>query len=82
MLAINGENDLQVASKENLEIIGAALKKSGNKDYTIKSFPKLNHLFQTSETGSPGEYATIEETIAPQVLETIGDWIVKRMIVK
>ena len=82
VLAINGENDLQVSSKENLEIINAALKKSGNKDYTIKSFPKLNHLFQTSETGSPGEYATIEETIAPKVLETIGDWIVKRTIVK
>lgn len=82
VLAINGENDLQVSSKENLEIINAALKKSGNKDYTIKSFPKLNHLFQTSETGSPGEYATIEETIAPIVLETIGDWIVKRTIVK
>jgi pimeloyl-ACP methyl ester carboxylesterase len=82
VLAINGENDLQVSSKENLKIIAAALKKSGNKDYTIKSFPKLNHLFQTSETGSPGEYGTIEETIAPQVLETIADWIVKRTIVK
>ncbi len=82
VLAINGENDLQVSSKENLDLISAALKKSGNKDYAIKSFPKLNHLFQTSETGSPGEYGTIEETIAPQVLETIGDWVVKRTIVK
>lgn len=82
VLAVNGENDLQVASKENLEIINAALKKGENKDYIIRSFPKLNHLFQTSETGSPGEYGTIEETIAPQVLELIGDWIVKRTIPK
>ncbi len=80
VLAINGENDLQVSSKENLEIINVALRKSGNKDFTIKSFPKLNHLFQTSETGSPGEYSVIEETISPKVLETIGDWIVKRTI--
>jgi len=82
VLAINGENDLQVASKENLEIINAALKKGKNKDFTVKNFPKLNHLFQTSETGSPVEYSTIEETIAPQVLEFIGDWIVKRTVAK
>ena len=77
VLAINGENDLQVASKENLDLIAAAFKTGGNKDYTIKSFPKLNHLFQTSKTGSLDEYDKIEETISPQVLETIADWILK-----
>jgi len=82
VLAINGENDLQVAPKENLDLIAAALKTGGNKDYTIKSFPKLNHLFQTSETGSPGEYAKIEETISPKVLETISDWILKHTVNK
>ncbi len=78
VLAINGENDLQVAPKENLALIEAALRKGENKDYTIKSFPKLNHLFQTSQIGSLNEYDKIEETIAPQVLETIADWILKR----
>lgn len=78
VLAINGENDLQVAPKENLTLIETALKKGGNKDYTIKSFPKLNHLFQTSQTGSLDEYSKIEETIAPQVLETIAVWVLKR----
>ena len=34
----------------------------------IKELPRLNHLFQTSETGLPAEYARIEETIAPSVL--------------
>jgi uncharacterized protein len=78
VLALNGENDLQVPSKENLAIISAALKSGGNKDFTVKSFPKLNHLFQTSQTGSPGEYTKIDETIAPPVLETISDWILKK----
>ena len=77
VLAINGENDVQVAPKENLSLIAAALEKGGNKNFTIKSFPKLNHLFQPSETGLPSEYGKIEQTIAPQVLETIGDWILK-----
>jgi hypothetical protein len=79
VLAVNGENDLQVAAKENLDLIGAGLRAGGNKDVTIKTFPKLNHLFQTSETGSPTEYAKIEETIAPVILETISDWILKRV---
>jgi pimeloyl-ACP methyl ester carboxylesterase len=78
VLAVNGENDLQVASKENLDLIAAALKAGGNKKVTIVSFPKLNHLFQTSQTGLPAEYQKIEETISPPVLETISDWILKR----
>lgn len=78
VLALNGENDLQVSAKENLTLIAAALKTGKNKDYTIKSFPKLNHLFQTSQTGVLSEYGTIEETIAPQVLEMISNWILAR----
>ncbi|MCA1625060.1 MAG: alpha/beta hydrolase [Acidobacteria bacterium] len=78
VLAINGENDLQAAPKENLALIEAALRKGGNKDFTIKSFPKLNHLFQTSGTGSLDEHDKIEETIAPLVLKTIAHWILKR----
>ncbi|HSK73404.1 MAG TPA: prolyl oligopeptidase family serine peptidase, partial [Pyrinomonadaceae bacterium] len=78
VLALNGENDLQVPSKENLDLIAAALKAGNNKDFTVKSFPKLNHLFQTSQTGSPNEYDKIEETISPIVLEEISNWILKR----
>ena len=78
VLALNGENDLQVAWKENLDLIAVALKAGKNKDFTVKSFPKLNHLFQTSQTGSLDEYGKIEETIAPPVLEIIADWILKR----
>jgi pimeloyl-ACP methyl ester carboxylesterase len=78
VLALNGENDLQVSANENLREIEAALKAGGNNDVTIARLPKLNHLFQTSQTGSPNEYIKIEETIAPVALKTIGDWILKR----
>jgi hypothetical protein len=33
-------------------------------------------LLQTAQTGLVGEYAQIEETIAPVALATVGDWIV------
>ncbi len=75
VLAINGENDLQVPPKQNLPVIELALKEGGNKDYKVVELPKLNHLFQTSETGSPAEYSKIEETISPKALEVIGNWI-------
>ena len=78
VLALNGEMDLQVASRANLDLIAAALKEGKNKDFTIKSFPNRNHLFQTSQTGSLVEYAKIEETMSPEVLKTISDWILSR----
>jgi pimeloyl-ACP methyl ester carboxylesterase len=80
VLAINGEKDLQVPVKEDLEAIEQALKDGGNRDYKIVALPGLNHLFQTSNTGAISEYGTIEETIAPVVLQTIGDWIVAHTV--
>lgn len=76
VLAINGEKDLQVPAKEDLEGIEQALKDGGNRDYKIVLLPGLNHLFQTSKTGAVSEYGEIEETLAPVLLQTIGDWIV------
>ena len=82
VLALNGELDLQVAAKENLHLIGAGLKAGGNEEVTIKSFPKLNHLFQTSQTGLMSEYGQIEETISPEILKTVSDWILRRTVQK
>jgi uncharacterized protein len=75
VLALNGGKDLQVAPKENLAEIEKALKKAGNTHVTIRELPGLNHLFQTCNTGAVGEYAVIEETIAPAALKLIGDWV-------
>lgn len=77
VLAIDGSKDLQVPPKEDLEAISKALSEGGNKNYKVKELKGLNHLFQTANTGSPTEYAKIEETIAPKALNTIGDWIIK-----
>jgi uncharacterized protein len=78
VLALNGEKDLQVPCKANLEEIAKALKEGGNKDFTVKELAGLNHLFQTCKTGGVQEYGSIEETMAPVVLETMADWIAAR----
>ena len=77
VLAINGDKDLQVSSEENLSAIEKALKEGGNNQVTIKEYPGLNHLFQESTTGSPDEYAEIEQTISPKVLKDIKDWVLE-----
>lgn len=77
VLALNGERDLQVPYQPNLEAIAAALRAGRNSDATTMPLPGLNHLFQTAVTGSPAEYATIEETMAPAALDAITSWILK-----
>ncbi len=75
VLAINGSKDLQVPSTVNLNAIETALNKAKNKNFVIKELSGLNHLFQECKTGSPNEYAGIEQTISPSALEVITQWI-------
>lgn len=79
VLAINGSKDLQVEAGTNLLAIEEAFKKTGKKNYEIKEFPDMNHLFQHCETGHPAEYGQIKETISPDVLEYIAKWIRKEI---
>ncbi len=73
VMAINGDKDLQVDATMNLEAIRRHL--AGNKNVNIKKYTGLNHMFQHCETGKIGEYAEIEETMAPEVLEAIAKWV-------
>ena len=75
VLALNGSLDLQVPPGPNLGAIRAALAEAGNRDVTIEELEGLNHLFQSATTGSPAEYAVIEETFSPAALELIIQWI-------
>lgn len=72
VLALNGGKDTQVPAARNLAAIKAALP-TGT-DATVQELPGLNHLFQTAGTGLLGEYAVIEETMAPTALALIADW--------
>ncbi len=78
VLALNGSLDLQVPADPNLRLIREALARGGNRDVTAVELEGLNHLFQTATTGLPSEYGRIEETMAPEVLQLIADWIQAR----
>lgn len=74
-LIMNGSRDTQVDAKINLGAIREALSETDRTDYTIIELADLNHLFQHAKTGLLGEYATIEETFAPETLALIEAWI-------
>jgi pimeloyl-ACP methyl ester carboxylesterase len=79
VLALNGEKDMQVPSKVNLEAIKTSLEKGGNKNVTTKELPGLNHLFQECETGAPAEYDKIEQTFSPIALSEVSTWILTQV---
>ena len=73
VFALNGDRDWQVISSLNLTAIERLLPKSKNN--LTKEYPGLNHLFQHCTTGQTNEYRQIEETISPEVLSDIANWI-------
>lgn len=77
VFAINGEKDIQVDATMNLKAIEAQIKSNGNKKVTTKTYPGLNHLFQHCRQCTITEYGQLEETISPEVLKDVTNWIVE-----
>ena len=73
VLALNGTRDVQVNAENNLNALINGLAASNSN--RIESVEGVNHLFQHCDTGAVTEYRLIEQTIAPEVLETMITWI-------
>ncbi len=73
VLAVFGGKDLQVPPAQSEPVLRQRL--ADHPDATIRTFPQLNHLMQPATTGSPDEYATIETTISPEVLDAVTQWL-------
>ena len=78
VLALFGGKDLQVPAELNVPEIEYAFARAGNDDATVRTLPGLNHLFQEADTGSPAEYAQIEQTLSPVLLDAVSTWILER----
>jgi len=78
VLALWGEKDLQVPPVENIAALKKGIPDWESRKITVTVFPALNHLFQTSVTGSPAEYQQLPETFSPIALEAVSDWIRKQ----
>ena len=78
VLALDGSLDFAVSAPLNLTAVRRALEAGGNRHFEVEEMPGLNHLLQTAKTGSPAEYAQIEETISPVALDKISSWVLKQ----
>lgn len=76
VLALNGKKDVQVDCESNIKALEKGLV---CRKHDIYALDNLNHLFQHCNTGSIVEYQQIEETISPEVLKIVTDWIQKTL---
>ena len=79
VLALNGSKDVQVVSRQNLEAIRIALKKSKSPGFETIELPGLNHLFQHCKACTVAEYGQLEETFSPEALDIIVKWLNKNV---
>jgi hypothetical protein len=75
VLALCGSKDLIGPPDLHLPALRKAL--AHDRDVTILEIRGLNHFFQHAATGSRSEFATIDETLAPEVLAVTSSWIAK-----
>ncbi len=71
MLALGGTWDAQIDAGQNLSAIQKAVPSA-----TIKTYQGLNHLFQEAPSKQASmSYGSITQTISPQVLNDIADFL-------
>jgi fermentation-respiration switch protein FrsA (DUF1100 family) len=73
VMAVNGTLDVQVLCQDNIPLIKQHLPE--NKQHLIKEYETLNHFFQHCTPATALNYGQIEETISPEVLSDIVNWI-------
>jgi len=80
VLLLQGALDRQVSAGE-ADTLAAAIRAGGNRDVTVRVFPRLNHLFLVSPTdGSPTEYPSLTDTaVGADVLDTMATWLAARL---
>jgi pimeloyl-ACP methyl ester carboxylesterase len=74
ILFLNGSTDHQVVAEPNLEAARKAIGTESALRHT-QLLPNLNHLFQESTTGSSEDYERITQTMAPEAIRTVIEFL-------
>ena len=73
LLAVNGDRDCQVLAQPNQEAIRRLTQGNPHAEYYQPE--AMNHLLQRCQRGDVAEYVALEQTVAPEVLERVGQFI-------
>lgn len=75
VLVMSGDRDIIVPHEPNTRLITEILLEGGNNDVSVRIIPKLNHFMQECEIGTWEERNTLEQTLSPEAMSAILDWI-------
>ncbi len=86
VLAAYGEKDATGPVDASATVIRQGLAKSGNRDLTVKVFPRADHLLAVSDTGGRKEAherakrrcAGDSPEFAPEYFDTVSGWLLVR----
>jgi uncharacterized protein len=81
VLALLGELDMNVQTSRSVPLLDAALKRAGNRDYTIVVLPQANHGLVEAATDSSPE-TRLNRRYAAGYMDGVIDWLLKRVDVK
>lgn len=79
-LMVYGGKDLQVPAEQSAPVMETLL--ADRDDSEVVVIDDANHIFQAADTGLIGEYATLEQMLMPEFLETISDWLTNTITVE
>lgn len=78
-LIINGSEDIQVPAQANQASFRTAMSKASLEKSTFHLLEGANHLFQQCKECNLSEYATLEQSIDPQVMQWVTSWILAQL---
>jgi uncharacterized protein len=79
VLVLHGATDRQVTAAQ-AETLGAAFRRAGNPDVSVRVFEDVNHLMLRDPVGNPAGYAALPSTALERaVLGALADWLAERL---
>jgi dienelactone hydrolase len=86
VLAVFGEKDTSCPVERSVAILRRGLDRAGNRDVTVKTFPRADHALTVSETGGRKEPRrrarqrgkVAEPEFVPGYPELMADWLAER----
>lgn len=82
VLALNGELDEAIPTKQSVPILEGAFRKAGNKDFTVKVLPKAGHNFLETDRPYGAEEFVRKTRYVSGYWETLAAWLRKHLRVK
>ncbi|TGE20295.1 alpha/beta hydrolase [Hymenobacter aquaticus] len=75
VLALNGNEDLQVTAGKNLTILQKGLKANGNRNVTVHKVTGVNHSFQPDQSEWPLVNGEQKPNFSPKALALMQTWL-------